>query len=196
MKTNDYRVMVKVRNNRIIKAIEKSGNSPGVKWCEANGLSYASVNNLINMLTSPVGKKGELTYTAERLCAVLGALPDELWSAEQVRPLERNFSELEMSEFQVRSLLSGTQQYVEDFDNFELKTKLIEAFAVLGEREANVLISRFVDEKTFSELSKEMGVSSSCVQQIERRAIGKIRREPRFHGLSAFLQEPHADCAI
>lgn len=72
----DYRITVKVRNNRILKAIEAVGGTPGNKWCEANGLGYGLVNDLINLTASPIGEYGDLRPTAARLCEVLGVLPD------------------------------------------------------------------------------------------------------------------------
>ena len=90
----DYRLTVKVRNNRILKAIEAVGGTPGGKWCAANGLNYVSVNELINLTSSPLNKvDGTLTLNASLLCDVLGKLPEDLWSNEQLYPLVKNFSE-------------------------------------------------------------------------------------------------------
>lgn len=36
----DYRVTVKVRNNRILRAIEAAGGTLVGKWCEEHGLAY------------------------------------------------------------------------------------------------------------------------------------------------------------
>ncbi len=92
----DYRITVKVRNNRILKAIEECGGTPGQKWCEANGLSYSSLNYFINMAKSPLRDDGTIRSSASQLCDVVGKLPEELWSNEQLYPLEKNFSEMEM----------------------------------------------------------------------------------------------------
>ena len=89
---SDYRVTVKVRNNRILKAMKEIGAEPGQKWCEANGLVYTQINNLINMTESPLLKTGALSTSAERLCDVLGKLAEELWTNDQIRPLEKNFT--------------------------------------------------------------------------------------------------------
>ena len=116
---NDYRVTVKVRNNRLLKAIEDAGGKTGQKWCETQRLSYASVNDLVNMVISPLTKEGKLTATAARLCEVLDKLPEELWSNEQIYPLERNFSELEMNHAQVMALIPSEQKTYE-FDCSEI----------------------------------------------------------------------------
>ena len=51
----DYRITVKVRNNRMLNAIADAGGTPGQKWCAGKGLSYARWNSLINMTSSPHG---------------------------------------------------------------------------------------------------------------------------------------------
>ena len=178
---NDYRVNIKVRNNRILKAIEESGGTVGQKWCDANGLGYTSVNSLINMAVSPVTKMGELIPTAARLCEVLGKLPDELWSDEQIRPLEKNFTSLEMSREQIVALMPPDEIGLQltDFDQYmhmrELPEKLEEALANLDERKQYIIRSRFFDDKTLDELGKELGVSKDRVRQIEARALRQLR---------------------
>lgn len=54
----DYRVTVKVRNNRILTAIEAAGGSPGQKWCVANGLPYLQVNDPVRDKPLPSGRGG------------------------------------------------------------------------------------------------------------------------------------------
>ena len=178
---NDYRVNIKVRNNRILKAIEESGGTVGQKWCEANGLGYSSVNSLINMVVSPVTKMGELIPTAARLCEVLGKLPDELWSDEQIRPLEKNFTSLEMSREEIVALMPPDAMGLEltDFDQFmhmrELPERIEQAIDTLDERKQYIIRSRFYEDKTLDELGKELGVSKDRVRQIEARALRELR---------------------
>ncbi len=64
----DYRVTVKVRNNRILRAIEEAGGTPGQKWCEEQGIGYQSINNLVNMTASPLTADGNLSAPAAMLC--------------------------------------------------------------------------------------------------------------------------------
>ena len=148
----DYRITVKVRNNRLLKAIEDAGGTPGQKWCDANGLGYARVNSLINMTSSPLTAEGDLFPDASRLCEVLDKIPDDLWSSEQLYPLEKNFSELEMDYSQVVALLPSEQQsYLPDFSELEqeqTKGLVSAALSTLTDREREVIRMRFEDELT------------------------------------------------
>lgn len=178
----DYRITVKVRNNRLLKAIENSGGIIGAKWCSANGLSYSSVNDLINMTTSPI-RQGSLTPTAASLCDVLGKLPEDLWSNEQLYPLEKNFSEMEMDYAQIVAMLpSEEQSYLPDFSNIkqeQIQNLVQKALAILSARQYAVIKMRFEDELTLVECGKKLGVTPEMVRTIEARALRKLRSSVR-----------------
>lgn len=179
----DYRVTVKVRNNRILRAIESVGGTAGGKWCEANGLQYKSVNDLINLHASPLAASGSLSSTAEKLCDVLGKLPEELWSNEQLYPLEKNFSELEMSHEQVVAMLPDEQRFylmdTSEMERNQTKKLIDKALATLPAREAKVLRMRFEDDLTLAECATQLGVTTERVRQIEIRGLRKMRNPAR-----------------
>jgi RNA polymerase sigma factor (sigma-70 family) len=179
----DYRVTVKVRNNRILRAIESAGGTAGGKWCEANGLSYSVVNDLISLRVSPLTMHGSLSATAEKLCDILGKLPEELWSNDQLYPLEKNFSELEMSHEQVVAMLPNEQQfYLMDTSEMERKQtkKLMDkALETLTAREAKILRMRFEDDLTLEAIGKQLGVTGQRVREMEARALRKMRHPTR-----------------
>ena len=175
----DYRITVKVRNNRLLKAIEAIGGETGQKWCDENGLSYNRVNKLINMKCSPLTALGELYPDAERLCEILDKIPSDLWSNEQLYPLERNFSEMEMDYSQVLALLPNSEQsYLPDFSEIEEKqTKklLSNALSTLTSREQEVIRLRFEDDLTLDEIGRRLGVTNTWIRQIEVKALRKLR---------------------
>lgn len=177
----DYRVTVKVRNNRLLKAIEDAGGTPGMKWCEANGLRYDKVNDLINMTCSPLTAKGELCLEAAKLCDVVNKLPDELWSKQQLYPLEKNFSELEMDHTQVLAHLSISkeQSYLPDFSGLEqiqARALIEKALDTVSTRERNVILLLFMKECSLDDVAGRLGVTVERAQQIRDRALKKMRR--------------------
>ena len=184
--TADYRVTVKVRNNRILKAIEEVGGQPGAKWCRQNGLPYATVNNLINMTASPVLEDMSLTNIARNLCDVVGKLPEDLWSNEQLYPLEKNFSEIEMSKSQLSALMQDsmeTPQLGHELEEEERNSVLESVLASLSEQEQEIIKARFFDDKSLNDIAKERDVSRECIRQIEAKAIRKLRHPNRSHVL-------------
>lgn len=179
----DYRLTIKVRNNRLLKAIEAAGGTPGGKWCEENGLSYARVNDLVNMTASPMRVNGMLRPEAARLCEILGKIPEDLWSNEQLHPLERNFSEMEMDHAQVVALLPPEQQsYLQDFSGIENEqtTALVDrALSTLRSADRDVIRMRFHEGMTLDECGKRLGVTTERVRQIEMRALRCLRHPSR-----------------
>jgi RNA polymerase sigma factor (sigma-70 family) len=194
---NDYRVKIKVRNNRILKAMEEINAEPGQKWCEANSISYTVFNNLINMTASPLdGKTKELSLTASKLCEVLFKSADDLWSNEQLRPLERNFTELEMSAEQVSGLLANQEEaiYIQDFDAQNFKDVLKNQMDYLHPRERKVLQLRYFNELTLEEIGTAMDIGKERVRQIEEKALRKLRHPRHSLSLGQFLPSREDKC--
>lgn len=180
----DFLFTEKVRNNRILKAIESVNGSPGQIWCKDNGLSYTIVNNLINMTISPLNAEGSLSKNAARLLEVVGKLPDELWSNEQLYPLERNFSNIEMDYDQVLSMIPAEQQfYPTGFSKIEkeqTKAILLHALSSLTLNEREVIIMKFYDELTDTQISKRLNLSKSRIAQIQNHAIRTLRSKEKY----------------
>lgn len=195
--TKDYRITVKVRNNRILKAIEDVGGNIGAKWCEANGLGYMRVNAFIQLKSGPLNANGDLFPDALRLCEVLGKLPEELWSNEQLYPLERNFSEMEMDYSQVVAMLPAEQQsYLPDYSHLEQEQakKLIgRALSTLTDRERKLIQMRFEDDLHLENCAKYFDVTRERVRQIEAKALRKLRRAPCVGMLVDLMDFSEAD---
>ena len=186
---SDYRVTIKVRNNRILKAIKDSGAEPGQKWCEANGLSYTQVNNLINMTDSPLLLSGSLSTLAEKLCDVLGKLPEELWTNDQIRPLEKNFTELDMTQNQVMALLPLSETtYIQDFDKKDLEKVMEAAVSTLDRREQKILNLRFKEGLLLEEIADMYDITVERVRQIETKALRHLRHPRTSTLLRPFLE--------
>lgn len=186
MGVKDYRVTIKVRNNRILRAIEEAGGTPGLKWCEEHDLPYTGVNDLINMTVSPIGPDGAVKESAARLCARLGKLPEELWSNAQLYPLERNFSELDMDYGQVVAMLPAEQQsYLPDFshlDREQARQMLESALASLPPRCRDVIGMRFYEDLTLDQIGDRLGVGKEQARQIEAQALRLLRHPKRGLG--------------
>lgn len=190
----DYRVTVKVRNNRILKAIEDVGGAPGQMWCKANGLRYSSINDLINLTESPMQTNGALTTQAEALCLAVRKIPEELWSDEQLIPLDRNTSEAEMSHEQVVAMLPRSEpSYLQDFSAVEKKESaqiMSDILDTLSKREAQVLRMRYYHDMALDEVALSFGVTSSRILQIENRALRKLRHPRATSKMAGVSDDP------
>lgn len=187
----DFKVNIKVRNNRIIKAIEESGGQLGQKWCDAHGLRYTSVNDLINLKASPLAaNKIDLSTTAYRLCEILNKSPNELWSDEQINPLQINNVAIELSAPELKQIVAHSETEPDKLLALsEMKEKMADAINTLTNREQYIIKRRFFDNMTLSEIAEEQGVISERIRQIEAKALRKLRHPRISNDMEDYLGE-------
>jgi len=178
----DYRINVKVRNNRLLSAIEESGYISGVVFSEKVGISYTILMQFINLRRSPIGKDGMLDPAAEKLCVFLARGHNELWSDELIEPLAVNKSEIFADREQIQTMLIERSDPVLKLENKETMQILYNFLDRLPQREADILRKRFgweggewYDRKTHREIGKEQGVSIERARQLEATALRKLR---------------------
>jgi RNA polymerase sigma factor (sigma-70 family) len=180
----DYRINIKVRNNRLIEAIEESGGQLGAKWCKAHNLCYTRVNDLIRLKDSPLQKNQiDLTKTAYRLCEILNKSPNELWSDEQISPLQMNDVSVKLTGDSMKQLVSYTETRPDSLLALtEIKERVQEVMEELTAREQKLLRMRYYDNMTLEESAKEFNVSTERIRQIEAKTFRKLRHPTRLGG--------------
>lgn len=176
----DYRLLVKVKNANLLRAIEKAGFKTVNAFCVANGLHPSDVGDLINLKSSPLYKGGDWRPTAERLSVVLNTPLSVLFSEEQFTPLEKNTGHVDMSFEEILPMLpDATSSPLQKLIEVEGLAAIDTALSNLTPRQEWVIRGRFGldgEEKTFNELAQELGVSCSMVQLIERKALSMLRK--------------------
>ncbi len=114
-----------------------------------------------------------------------------------MRPLERNFSEMEMSHEQVMAMLPHEQQSYEldssDLENRQAQALIGRALESLTPQEQKVIDLRFYSGLTLSEAGKVLDVTSERVRQLEMKALRKMRQPKRAEGLIDCLDDREAE---
>jgi len=187
--SKDYRINIKVRNNRLIEAIEESGGQLGGKWCKANNLSYHKVNDLIRLKDSPLEKNQvDLTETAYKLCEILNKSPNELWSDEQINPLQMNDVSVKLTSDSMKQLVSYTETSPDSLLALtQIKERVQEVMEEMTEREQMLLRMRYYENMTLEEAGQELNVSVERARQIEAKAFRKLRHPKRLNDGTADL---------
>ena len=182
----DYRVQIKVRNARLLRAIEKAGHQPGQIFAREVGISYTGhLLPYLNLKRTPFDENGDLRPCAEMLCVFLNRLPDELWSEEQRYPLVTNAAEIELSAASVHELLASPSDCADPLSLLEKKqaAQAVDALLdTLTPREAEVLRLRHgIDGEPMNleEMAKAKGCSRERIRQIEAKALRKLRAPAR-----------------
>lgn len=192
----DYRVQIKVRNARLLRAIEKAGHQPGQIFAREVSISYTGhLLPYLNLKRTPFDENGDLRPCAEMLCVFLNRLPDELWSEEQRYPLLTNAAEIELSAANVQELLSSPSDCADPLILLERKqaAQAVDALLdTLTPREAEVLRLRHgIDGEPMhlEEMAKAKGCSRERIRQIEVKALRKLRAPARQTALMDVVVE-------
>lgn len=194
MTRKDYRVDVRVRNNNILKAVEAIGYDSIPVFCKEQSLRYEDVNNLINMTRSPLSKAGEYRQVTMDLMELLDKRFEELFDEQQMIGVMTNRAMREVKAEEIYSLMY--EQKDVDLLPFDVADRSQMAEAVRGcikgltEKEQLVLSKRFGfdgPEQTLNEVGEYFGISGTRVQQIEAKALRKLRYPSRSDVLRDFI---------
>ena len=159
------------------------------------------INGLVNLKEAPLTVGGEFSQAAKELMEALGACPVELWADEQLTMrLKSNRVERELSkeglqialQSSARSLigLDYPEQEIAEVDNARVINDKLDS---LTPREAKVLRLRFgldgVKEHTCEEVGKLFECTGGRIQQIEAKALHKMRHPSRSDDLKDMLNK-------
>ncbi len=170
---SDYRVSLKVRNNRIMEAIERKGEKFGQKFCKKHGLSYHMMLDLINLKITPLDSELNIRPQVEKLMEITGCMLSELFSDEQIYfTLESNSVDF----------ISSDNQMCDFIENSAIKkqqnTMLRLAVESLPKREASIIKDYFgfgAAPKSMNEIAISHGVSQTRIVHIQHRALRMLR---------------------
>ena len=182
----DYRIEMKVRNNRILELIEDNGYKTVGVFCRTNEIvknDNSHICELVNMKVSPLNREGEFTPVVKRLCDALVCSPEDLFTHDQMMSeLETNKRTLKVNEAQVKFMLSNQQEPVllEDMVAKEqLNASLATLIEELTPREAKIINLRFglngTEPHTLDQLANIFDVNRERIRQIEAKAMRKMR---------------------
>lgn len=183
---SEYLVKVTIRNNLILRRMKQLGIKSQSELAKRSGLPNTTVSELIRMKRRPVHViSGEWLDVAFALSSALQTEPEELWTQTQRgMALESNSREVDMSEEAVMQLASG-----DDLERRVLSSKVLnEAMEVLTPREQDILHRRFFKEETLREIGDDYGISADRINQIEHKALRKLKHPSRSRVLRSFIE--------
>ncbi len=184
----DYRIEIKIRNNRLIHYLGQMGYPSIAALCRDHNLSQIGVGELINLKKRAVNKFGEWTALAIGLAKALCCEPDDLWTgAQRNAALKKNWKAVEVAE---RDLVSFTEvpSPLKLLETEESRKQINKTLATLTPREEDILRMRFgfkpyYHDQTLKKVGEKYNISSTRIMQIERKALRKMRHPGRSRAL-------------
>lgn len=174
--SKDYRVTVRVRNNNLLKLIEDGGYGV-LETAKRIGVGYPSLNDYLNLALSPFTSKGVLKVTAEKICEYFFVVPEDVWSPEQLTPLETNRREVEIG-YRDLYRLDNQHDPLLAIESDQLKDSIEEMLSHVTPREREIITLRFGLEGevvTQAELGRRFNITFSRINTIEKFALSKMR---------------------
>ena len=199
-----YRIDLKVRNNRLLKALVRA--FPYIKpstpaWAEALDIPLGTLYELIALKKSAVVlggyRVGEWTPSALKIADAVGELPEYLFDPALYGETPKKLS-IEADERLLKGAGGGGRLMLESpaasLEKKAICESLEAALKTLSPREEKVLKLRFgIDDQsphTLQEIANFLGVSRGVVAKIERKALNKLRQKPRVEIIEAGGYEP------
>ena len=173
--TNDYRVKITIRNERILKLIEDQGYVSVRKFCEAQKIEYQRTTELISGKLKPIKDNGELCYICDQLLKALGAEFEDCFTPRQMKGFNKRSFEIKVKEQSLKALINPTVNQEMKMIEQDAKNNIRHAIEIgLEPREAAMLKMKFGfddgHEQTLEQIGTTFGVSRERVRQIIAKA--------------------------
>lgn len=185
---NDVRLVIRAKNNLLLSRIEERGFSNIAAFCQFVNVSYAMLNGYICMRISPRMRNGDWRKPALDIAEALDARPEDLWSSEQqamTEPVKVAEVVMSMAEYGRRLAASNPERQIEARQYRELIASAVDK---LDPRERQIVRRRFGletgDVETYGAIGKDVGLSVTRVQEIERRAVRYMQGHLRKVGIT------------
>lgn len=196
----DFRVSVRVRNNRLLERREALGFTQA-QLAAAAGVCLEQYGQLERMSSTPLSKAApgtdSCTGTPWRRAALNVAMfyecsPEDLWP-DEILAVKKTASEICASADELVAIAAPAKTPEEGFAAAELADRMRAALATLTPREERVLRRMFgigLPAGTLEEVGADYGVSREHIRMIGARALRKLRHPSRASALKDFACDP------
>lgn len=178
----EFRVTMRLRNNRLLSLREERGMS-APQTAEEIGVSYVTYAALENLRMSPKKKNGEWRPIAVKIAEFYRLTPDLIWPDMVMRVVDPVVS-TELDGAQMAMMLpqaSGIANALpasDPFDAFQAaeQQRQVEAGMLLLTPIERSIVKDRMEGKTLREAGARHGLSQERTRQLEAFALGKLRR--------------------
>lgn len=175
---DEYNITLKIRNNLLLQAFKKVGEVPGEILARKIGISYGVLNQYISLKLSPIDNNDEYRESAYKICGFLNMSPNELWTDEQLTPLDKHTVELTATYEQMTAYLPSYGDVTAKLERDDLQREteaMLDTLTPLQKRVIDLRFGLTGKEHVLKEVSDEIGLSVERIRQIEAKALRKLR---------------------
>jgi len=182
MGSPEYRLVIKVRNGALCRAMDAAGIKTAAEMSRRSGITQGMIGKYLGLKIRPLRR--DLTWRIDviRLSEFFRCLPEDLFPRRLVeKVLPKTCVTVDLTESQIEGLigqrgeLNGETKLLRD----ETSTMIINGLARLSPREERVLRMRFgfngTKAMSLDECASEFGVTRERVRQIEARGLRRLK---------------------
>ena len=194
----DYRIEIKVKNNRLLTKMEEAGYASVAKFAEAIGMYRSKIDRIVKMKSAALDEEGYYRPEAVQIAEFLKCTPQDIYPPAQMRgTMKENTAQVTANANEIDSLTSSLRTLAFSPEQKlilnEAKQALKTAMLTLTPREQRVLDLRYGltygEEKTLDEIGEIFGVGRERIRQIEQKALRKMKHPERSRELRANINE-------
>lgn len=194
----DYRIEIKVKNNRLLTKMEAAGYLSVTKFAEAIGMNRTVIYRIVSIKSTALDNEGYYRPEALRIAEFLNCTPQEIYPPAQMRgTMKENKAQITANANEVDSLTSSLRTLAFSPERKmilnEAKQALKAVMMTLTPKEQRILDLRYGltygEEKTLDEVGAMFGVSRERIRQQEMKALRKMRHPHRSKELRENLDE-------
>lgn len=174
----DYRLTVRVRNARLLRAIERSGFLTVAAFCRAHGINPQIVSRMICMTLPAMYSNGDWRREVFVICDATSSLPDDLFTERQRAGGRRVVAERDLAECDLQSAArtidpSGTSE-----DRLlvrEAKEAVRDALSKIDPRR-RIVVERMQSGDDPKDIARDLNVSKGRVVRVYEESLGRLAR--------------------
>lgn len=183
----DYRLDIRVRNNRILSLMEGRGFYSVPKFCAHHRLAVSTMYKMIKMQEPAARQSGEWRKPVLDIATALRVDPDELFNERQkaggARPgsITRYVNESDL--LSIDTDVAAAEIAYDPLTLIDDKVDLEAALHVLSDRGRDVIARRFgldgSPAQTYDEIACDYKLTRERIRQIELKALRALKKEMR-----------------
>lgn len=190
--TKDYRVELKVKNNRLWEKMQSAGFPTVADLAKAIGSSRSPIDHLLNLKQTAMTENGEYRQIVLRIAAVLKCIPEDLFPKEQLHnKVARSTAAFTMDASEVLAVTSSLQSAAVSPERRLLQQDaqrvIAQMLLELTPREQRVLELRFGlnggKEHTLDDIANMFQMSREAIRAIENKALRRLKHPARSRHL-------------
>ena len=180
---SDYYATLKIQQGRLKASMTAMGIATASGLSRQSGVSQGTIGKILNFKYSPRAKNGEWKQSTLSICKALSVEPIVLFPEHLDHEMPTNKISTYVEQSQLAGMSARQLTPAEEIEESEMSSTIDDVLETLTGREAEVIRSRFFENKTLSEIARSHDVTAQTIRMNECKALRKLRHGSRINKL-------------